>query len=63
MFAKVKEWVQESHELLKEYLNVDPTGDEAPIKEFTSFNLDEHRYPSFTRLLPYQYFDELHRKC
>ena len=58
MFAKVKEWAEVSHELLKEYLSVESTGEQAAKKESTSLNLDEHRYPSFTRLLPYQYFDE-----
>lgn len=53
MLTKMKEWVQDSHELLKEYLSVEPNGDEP-----TSLDLKEHRYPSFTNLLPYQYFDE-----
>lgn len=58
MFAKVKVWIQESHELLKEYLSVESAGVTAPKKEFTNLSLDEHRYPSFTQLLPYHYFDE-----
>lgn len=56
MFNKVKGWVQESHELLKEYLSSDP--DYSSKKKLTRLSLDEHRYPSFTQLLPYQYFDE-----
>lgn len=57
MFAKVKEWAEVSHELLKEYFS-ESTADTVANKKCTNLNLGAHRYPSFTRLLPYQYFDE-----
>lgn len=55
MFAKVKEWVQDTHELIKDSFREESSNN----KGFTSLNPAEHIYPSFTeKLLPYQYFDE-----
>lgn len=38
-----------------DFFNDDEVCDEKPV---TSFHLNDHRYPSFTDLLPYQYYDE-----
>lgn len=54
MFAKVIDWVQDTWELLKECLNDKDTDK----NESVDLNPDEYCYPSFTELLPYQYFDE-----
>jgi len=54
MLAKIKAWVQETHQLLKECLS-----DDGCSKNTPNLNLKEHQYPSFSqKLLPYQYFDE-----
>ena len=54
MLARVKAWADEQLALLKDELNVD----EVHTNNRVSLNLNEHRYPSFTSLLPYQYYDE-----
>lgn len=58
MFAKMKEWALDTHELLKEYLSDSQESEGVLKKEPISLGLDEHRYPSFTEHLPYLYFDE-----
>lgn len=53
MFAKMKEWVAETRALVYEVLE-EPKGQTS-----TSYELNDHRYPSFSeKLFPYQYFDE-----
>lgn len=54
MLVKVKNWVEETCELLKECLSDEPLSEQGKGK----LNLKEHHYPSFTDILPYQYFDE-----
>lgn len=55
MFAKIKDWVEDTRELLGDYLNDNDTDS----KKKVPLNLRDHQYPSLTdSLLPYQYFDE-----
>lgn len=53
MFSKMKDWISETVEMVRDVL------DSEPAKLPSSLKLDDHRYPSFSEsLLPYQYFDE-----
>ena len=53
MFKKVKDWINDTRDMLYAVC------DERPQEASTSLKLADHRYPSFVEnLLPYQYFDE-----
>lgn len=50
MLAKMKDWINDTKTMLDDYLQ-----EEAPCKQ--AFDLNAHRYPSFSKLLPYLYYD------
>lgn len=61
MLGLMKNWYGQAQETVKELLTFDGLDDEpAQNTRHTEvhLNLDRHRYPSFTSLLPYQYYDE-----
>ena len=57
MLTKMKNWVGEEVATLKNYLKIVDSDHAEEQKNQTSFNLNEYSYPSFTTLLPYQYYD------
>ena len=61
MLAKMKNWYEQTTFAVRDYLSLDgilePSSKNKSLSN-TPFNLEAHRYPSFTALLPYQYYDE-----
>ena len=57
MLTKMKNWVGEQVAPLKDYLKSVDSDQSEEQRNQTSFNLKEYSYPSFTTLLPYQYYD------
>jgi conjugal transfer ATP-binding protein TraC len=58
MLARIKSWGVAQLLPLNDYLNGDADETELATKERASLRLAAHRYPSFTELLPYKYYDE-----
>lgn len=58
MVARIKSWALAQLAELNDYLNIDMDETDLPQQARAPLRLDYHRYPSFTELLPYQYYDE-----
>ncbi len=54
MLTKMKEWANAQIAPLNDYLTA---VDSDKYEHKTTLNLSEYSYPSFTTLLPYQYYD------
>ena len=58
MLARIKEWAEVQLAPFNNLLNSDDDLDDLVPKKREPLKLAEHRYPSFTALLPYQYYDK-----
>lgn len=55
MLTSIKKWAQDAKMNLNDYLH--EGRDSSEYEQRAKLVLDDHRYPSFSELLPYQYFD------
>src|SRR5580704_14868898 len=57
MLTKMKNWIGEQVAPLKDYLKIVDSNHAEEPRNKSAFSLNEYSYPSFTTLLPYQYYD------